>query len=132
MQDKIERLASSIVAESKNRPADKDFVARTEDISLEILEAIIGEKSDAMGFLNLRLEKEFRLVEIYNGIVQELNAIFNTAHGLALRKSHSAYVTHESLEDVVREIIEELVDNSEFKDLWVRPEIKKSEFYVEI
>jgi hypothetical protein len=131
MKDKIEKLANSLVLTSHNHVADKDFIGRIEDISLEILEKVIGVKSDAMGFLNLRLEKEFRLVEIYNGIVQELDIILNTAHELALRKPYSSHVIHEPLEDVVREIIKELVDKSGFDDLWVMPEIEKSKFYVE-
>jgi hypothetical protein len=132
MIGEIEKLAHSLAETSKNHIMDKDFIGRTEDVLLEILEEVLAEKIEEMGFLNLRLEKEFRLVEIYNEIVRELDIILNTAHEIASRKTWSIHVTHEPLEDIIREIIKELIDKSGFEDLWVKPKVESSQFYIEI
>jgi hypothetical protein len=113
MNDMIEKLADSMVARARIRnKLDEIFIGDTEDIAVNALEESMMLKIDEYGFTNLTTEREFRLTQIFNSIVEELNQILNAAHVIASKKKGKGCLSPaEPVEDVIGKIIGELIEN---------------------
>jgi hypothetical protein len=120
MNDKIEKLANSMVARARVRNGlDKVFIEDTENIAVNTLDKLMEAKIDEYGFLNLTTEREFRLTQIFNSIIQELNQILDAAHVIALEKKRKGSLSPaEPIEDIIEIIVKELIEKSCLIDLW--------------